>query len=124
MARKHAVFVSVFLGAAIAAGAFAALRTAHLGQASATTATSKSSLAQLLKRERLLDRQQVALERALAKRPPRLPKLPRFKPQPPAPAAAPAAAPAVRYVRPAPVVVVKHRSGEGEHEHEHEGGDD
>jgi hypothetical protein len=82
----------------------------------------------------MLDREQIALRRALAKRPPRLPKVPKFAPVAAAPAPAPAApvsiqapatasAPRVRYVRPAPIVVVKHRShgdDEGEHESEHE----
>jgi hypothetical protein len=121
MARKHALLVSLLLGVAIAAGGLAAVRTAHLGQASTTT-TGKTQQAQLLKRERLLKRQEIALRHALAKRPPTLPKVPKFKPPPPAPVvAAVAAAP----VRTAPTVVVTQGShGDDEEEHESEGHDD
>ena len=44
MARKHALVVSLFLGLAMAAGAMAAARTAHLGQASTKTSASRSEL--------------------------------------------------------------------------------
>ena len=144
MAKKHAFVVAVFLGLAAAVGGFAAIKTASLGQPQAKASGSTTSQsAALLKRNRILDRQEIALRRALAKRPPKLPKVPKFKPvsiphasapaqiaSGPAPAAAPAPAqPTVRYVRPAPVIVTKHRSGESEHESdhhesEHEGGDD
>lgn len=132
MIRKHALIVSLILGLAAAAGAVAAVRTAHLGQSSAkaTTSTAQTGAQVLLQRQRLLNREEAALKRALSKRPPKLPKVPKF------PAAAPqtqlasgsvsaAAAPRVRYVRPAPIVVVKHRSHGDEHEsHDDGGGDD
>ncbi|HSB39493.1 MAG TPA: hypothetical protein VLD13_10435 [Gaiellaceae bacterium] len=145
MAKKHAIVVALFLGLAAAVGGFAAIRTASLGQPQAKASTPTSQSAALVKRSRILDRQEIALRRALAKRPPKLPKVPKFKPvsmpRAPAPAqvasapapAASAAAPqaTVRYVRPAPVIVTKHRSHEGDdghesdhHESEHEGGDD
>ena len=137
MARKHAFVLALALGLAATIGTVAAINTAQLGQPQAkASSTVASQNAALQQRGRLLDRQEAALKQALAKRPPRLPKVPKFAPPPPAatqigsaaaPAAAPAAAaPRVQYVRPAPIVVVKHRSGagDGEHEQEHEGGDD
>ena len=134
MARTHAVILSLFLGMAAGAGALAAVQTAHLGQPSAAASAPKSQTVALRARTRLLDREQAALRRALAKRPPTLPKVPRFAPvAAPAPgsqnapvsmpASATAAAPRVRYVRPAPIVVVKHRS-HGDDAGEHEGGGD
>ena len=139
MARTHALILSLFLGLAAGAGALAAVQTAHLGQQSAAaSASTRQSTKALRARAKLLDREQIALRRALAKRPPKLPRVPKFAPVAAAPAQAPAApvsasgsavaaAPRVRYVRPAPVVVVKHRShgdDQGEHESEHEGGGD
>jgi hypothetical protein len=103
MHRKHALIVSLILGLAVAAGGFAIVRTAKLGEPSA-----KASDAQLLNRERLLDRQQRALRRALDKRPPALPKVSRVAPA-------------------APVVVTRSNS-HGHHGHddelEHEDDDD
>lgn len=138
MARKHAFVLALALGLAATIGAIAAINTAQLGQPQAkASSTVASQNAALRSRSRLLDRQEAALTQALAKRPPRLPKVPKFAPAPApaatqigstaAPAAAPAAAaPRVQYVRPAPIVVVKHRShgDDGGHELEHEGGDD
>ena len=142
MARKHAFVVALFLGLAAAVGGFAAIKTAALGQPQAKASASTNQSAALLRRTRILDRQEVALRRAITKRPPRLPKVPRFAPvsipRPSTPAqvatastaaAAPAPQTTVRYVRPAPVIVTKHRAGGGEHESEHQdpehgGGDD
>jgi hypothetical protein len=132
MARKHALIVAVVLGLAAAVGAVAAIKTAGLGQAQANASSTPSQSAQLLRRTRLLDRQEAALRRAVVRRPPKLPRVPRFAPvaaPTPAPAspvaAAPPAAPRVQYVRPAPVIVVKHRShGEDGVGHEAEGSDD
>lgn len=137
MARKHAFVIALALGLAAAVGALAAMNTARLGQPQAKAADGAAQTAALLKRTRLLDRQEVALRRALAKRPPKLPKVPRFAPvktPPPAPvtvaaSAAPAAAPAasqqrVQYVRPAPIVVVKHRSHGDDGEQQGGGGGD
>lgn len=126
MIRKHALIVSLILGLAAAAGAVAAVRTAHLGQSSAKATTSTAQTGALLKRQRLLNREEAALKRAPSKRPPKLPQVPKF------PAAAPQAqlasgsapaAPSVRYVRPAPIVVVTHRSHNGEGESHDDGGE-
>ena len=136
MARKHAFVIALALGLAAAVGGFAAVSTARLGQPQAKASTLAAQSAALAKRTKLLDRQDVALRRALARRTPRLPKMPKFAPvaTPPAPARvqaasapAPAAAPApvqpVQYVRPAPIVVVKHRS-RGDDGTSEGGGDD
>jgi hypothetical protein len=104
MARKHALFISLLLGLAMAAGGLTIVRTAGLGQPAAT-----ASDAQLLKRERLLDRQQRALRRALAKRPPALPKAQR--------AAQPVSAPVERHSH-------GHHHGDDDDEFEREGDDD
>jgi hypothetical protein len=129
MARKHALIVAFALGLAAAVGAVAAIKTAALGQAQAKASNTPSRSAQLLRRTRVLDRQEAALRRALGKRPPKLPSVPRFAPVAApisaSPAAVPTAAPRVQYVRPAPVVVVKHRAhGDDGFEQEAEGGDD
>ena len=138
MAAKHAFFVAIVLGFAAGVGAVAAIKTASLGQPQAKASTAKSQTVVLLKRSRLLDRQEIALRKALAKRPPKLPKVPKFAPAAaPAPvavsaasarAAVPAVAPTVRYVHPAPVIVVKHRphrdDGGAEQDHPSGGGDD
>lgn len=137
MARKHAVVLALALGLAATVGAVAAVNTARLGQPQAKASTVASQNAALRTRLRLLDRQEAALRQALAKRPPRLPKVPKFTPvsapapstaqaaSAPAPLAAPAAAPRVQYVRPAPIVIVKHhRHGDDGHEQEGGGGGD
>jgi hypothetical protein len=119
MPRRHALIISLFLGLAALAGTIAATRTAQLGSPAAASAGGSS--AALQRRTQLLDRQEAALHRALAKRPPKLPRVPTFAAQ------RAAATPRVRFVRPAPVVVVTHGShgDEGEQgEHEHEGSDD
>lgn len=134
MNRKHAFVLAIALGVAAVLGALAAVNTARLGQPQASASTVASQAAALRTRTRLLDRQEAALRRALARRPPKLPKVPKFAPisvsapstaqvaSAPAPVAA---APRVQYVRPAPIVIVKHRAhGDDGHEHEYEGGGD
>ena len=127
MTRKHALLVAFILGLAAVFGGLAAIRTAALGQPQASASTSSQSAA-LVKRGRILDRQEAALRRALAKRPPKLPTVPTFASSSATASAGsgPASAPSVRYVRPAPVVVTIHRSHEHELEleNEHEVGDD
>jgi hypothetical protein len=129
MASKHAFFIALVLGLAAVFGGLAAIKTSALGQPQASVSTSSQSAA-LLRRGRILDRQEAALRRALAKRPPKLPRVPTFASPPTAAAAGSrlASAPSVRYVRPAPIVVTRHSSHGDEHEHElgneHEVGDD
>jgi hypothetical protein len=69
MARKHALFISLAVAAALIAGVFAALRTTELG---ASAATSTLSDAQISARDRQLDRIQARLDRQARKRPPRV----------------------------------------------------
>ena len=134
MARKHAFVIAIFLGLAAAIGAIAAIDTARLAGPQATAGSTQPQSAQLQKRSRLLDIQAASLRHALAKRPPQLPKVPVFaragtSGSSRTPAAAAAPAPRVQFVRPAPVIVVTHRSheggdDEGEHDEEGGGGDD
>ncbi len=128
MARKHAFVIAIALGLAAVVGAVAAVDTARLGQSRASASTVASQTA-LRDRIRLLDRQEAALRRALARRPPKLPNVPAFAPvsgsgqaaSGPTPGVAPAGAPRVQYVRPAPIVIVKHHAHGADDEQEHDG---
>ena len=114
MSKWNVALVSGLLALAAVLGTLAATRTASLG-----TAHRKSADAAVQSRVKQLDRFQASLQKALANKPPALPKI---SPAPSAPlvnaAAAPAASPRIVYHRPPPVVVVKHRPGG----HESEGG--
>ena len=120
MAHKHALIVSLMLGLALAVGTIAAVRTTQAAHPAATAGhVSSASLAQ---RSKALDRVEASLNRALARRPPKLPRVPSF---PPATAQAAAAPPQIQYVRRAPIVVIKHRHhGDDGAEHETERRDD
>jgi hypothetical protein len=133
MAKTHVFVISMLLGIATGAGAVALVQSVQLGQAASAQASSKAAAtsAWVAKRNRAFDQAEIALRRALRKAPPKLPKIPHFKPvsAPPAPAlsrgyAAAPAAPAVRYVRPAPIVVVKHRHHGDDGGEDGGGGDD
>jgi hypothetical protein len=104
MKRIHALLIALLIGVAALAGTYAATRTAHLG-----AAAQQQSAAVIKQRERQLARGEAALRKALAQSPA------------PAPAAARSAAATgaqrVVYVRPAPIVIHKHRAG-GEYEAE------
>lgn len=80
MQRTHALVVSVGVALTLAAGTFAATRTAHLGAASAA---AKTSDAQIRERTKRLDRYAAKLRRAAKQRPPALPRLPALPPAPP-----------------------------------------
>ena len=130
MPRKAVLVVALSLAFAAVTGTIALTKTVHLGQAAAKPAVSARSIA---KRTTQLDRFEASLRAQLRKKPPAVPKLPAALPVSSAPAVSPASAPAaaapqrVVYVRPAPIVVHKHRAGGGEHEgaeSEHEGGFD
>ena len=136
MSKIHIAVISLLLGFATAFGALAVARTVHLGQVSTATAGGQVTArgAWMAKRERMLARADVELRKALAKHPPKLPKVPHFAPvSAPAPAAAPASAPvvapsaapapAVHYVRPAPIVVIKHRHHGDDGGETNDGGD-
>jgi hypothetical protein len=121
--RTQTLIVALSLAFAAVVGTVALTKTVHLGQAAAAKPVAKSLIA---KRTAQLDRFEASLRAELRKKPPKVPKVPSAPvaaPAVPAPAAAPAAAPApaatqrVVYVRPAPIVIHKHRAG-GEHESE------
>ena len=127
MQRANAFLIALLLGAAVVIGSVAALKTVELQGASAKPTVSARSIA---RRNARLDRAEIALRKALARKPPKLPAVPHFAAvSAPATVSAPSSggsAPRiVRYVRAAPIVVTTHRAGGGEyeHEHEHEGGD-
>jgi hypothetical protein len=123
MPRKHTLIVALSLAFAAVVGTVALTSTVQLGKTS-TKPVAQSAIA---KRTAQLDRFEASLRAQLRKHPPKVPKLPPAPAPASAPAAsaaAPAAAPAppssvqrVVYVRPAPIVVHKHRAG-GEHESE------
>lgn len=113
MSRTLVIVFAAMLAVNAVVGTVALTRSIHLGQASHT-----SSNAIVAKRTGQLDRFEASLHAQLAKKPPPLPKVP------PGSAsggttvsAAGAVAPRVQYVRPAPIIVHKHRAG-GEHEDE------
>ena len=119
MSRTLALAFAGLLAVNAVVGTIALSRTLHLGQAS-----HKASSALVAKRTAQLDRFEASLHAQLAKKPPPLPPMPAASP---AGAASISAAPTasvqqVRYVRPAPIVVHKHRAG-SEHESEALGGD-
>lgn len=110
MSRTLAIVFAALLAVNAVVGTVALTRTVHLGQASHT-----SSNAIVAKRTRQLDRFEASLRAQLAKEPPALPKVRSSSASGGAASAAGAVAPRVRYVRPAPIIVHKHRAG-GEHE--------
>lgn len=114
MSRTLAFAFAALLALNAVVGVVALTRTLHLGQAS-----HKASDALVAKQSAQLDRFEASLRTQLAKKPPPLPKMPAAAASGTASiSAAPAtSAPQVRYVRPAPIVIHKHRPG-GEHEAE------
>ena len=115
MSRTLAIVFVAMLAVNAIVGTVALTRTIHLGQASHT-----SSNALVAKRSAQLDRFEASLHAQLAKKPRPLPKVPSGSGSGSGGAtvsAAGAAAPRVQYVRPAPIIVHKHRAG-GEHEDE------
>ena len=114
MARKHTVIVALALAFAAVAGMVAATKTVRLGHASST-----SSSRLVAKRTAQLDQFEASLRAQLRRMPPAVPKLSKAPKLAAAttPRAAVPAAQRVIYVRPAPIIVHKHRAG-GEHESE------
>lgn len=139
MKPQHAAVISLILALSVAAGAFAAERTAATASHSSAKSTKLSPA--LVRRARALNRLELSLRKALRQRPPALPKVPHFKPVhvavapssatqvASAPIAGPpptAVAQRVITVRPPPHIITIHRHG-GDHEgdgHEGGGGDD
>lgn len=96
MTRINALLIALMIGVAALAGTFAVTRTTHLG-----AAARKQDAVAIAQRQRQLAAGEAALRKALA-----------ASPAPPAAATSPAAAPQrVVYVRPAPIVIHKHRAG-------------
>lgn len=130
MRTTNTFLIAVMLGVAAALGTSAALRTVHLGASAAKSSTVPNHA--IKQRTAKLNRAEVSLRQALAKKPPKLPRVPHFKPvhvpsAPAAPVAAPATAapaPHVIYQRPPPIIVHKHRAGGEDGGHDHEGGGD
>jgi hypothetical protein len=118
MTRFNALLIAAIIGFAALAGTFAVTRTTHLG-----AAAQKQSAVQLQQRTRQLAAGEAALRKALAGTP--APSARMASAGPAVPAARPAAAAAQRvvYVRPAPIVIHKHRAG-GEYEAGDGGGQD
>ncbi len=126
MPRTQSLIVAVSLGLAVVFGVIALNKTVHLGQAAAVKPVAKSLIA---RRTAQLNRFEASLRAELRKKPPAVPKVPKTpiatptasasQAAPAAPAAAPtpaAASQRVVYVRPAPIIVHKHRPGGGESE--------
>lgn len=109
--RTHGLLLSLLLGATVASGAYAALRTAQLR--SAATKPQLATQAAIEKRSRKLDAWARSLDRALRTRPPKLPAVPRYGPVAvvPVPGAVvlPAAAPSAPAPAPAPAAAPRPR---------------
>lgn len=110
--------LSIFIVAALVAGAavlgtFAALRTTSLGAAHRTSSDTAVRV-----RTKQLDRFAAALDKQLRQKTPPLPAVPARAP------AAAAPAPRVVYRRPAPILVVRHTHHGDDGGHESEGRDD
>lgn len=127
MNRMNALLIALLIGVAAVAGTYAATRTAHLG-----AAAQKQNATLIAQRQRRVAAGEAALRKALAQSP-----APAATVAPgaaavsqatatPQPVAAPAATGAQRvvYVRPAPIVIHKHRAGGGESESRSGGGFD
>lgn len=121
MKKIHAAAIALILAVSAGLGLVAATKTAGLRTTTSAAPAPSSSIAA---RTHRLNRIEASLRRALRDKPPALPAVPAGR----RPTAAPPAQQRVIFRRPAPLVVVKHRSNhedeyEGEHESE-DGGDD
>lgn len=123
MKTVHALSIALMLGFAAVLGAVVATKAVNASHAAAArpapVTTSPAS------RTASLDRWQHQLQRALQRRPPKLPPLVHFAKVATPPVAAPALVSSVS--APAPRTIYVHakapRAATHEHEHEHEGGD-
>lgn len=120
--RTHGLTLSLLLGTASVAGAYAVMGTAHLG--AAATKPEVATNRAIAKRAKQLDAWEASLQKSLASRPPALPAVPRYARVaivgPSRPAALPAVAaapsqPAARSVRrPEPAGQARTRRHEAE----------
>jgi hypothetical protein len=101
MNKLHITIVAGLLAAAAVLGTFAAGHTVSLGAAHA-----KTSNGNVLTRSKQLNRFEASLQKALAKKPPALPAMP--KPSAAQQSGAASAQPRVIYQRPPAIVVVRH----------------
>ena len=118
MSRLHSTLLALVLGAAAIAGLFAAVQTVRLGQKTSAQTSTRAAARDLAFRQARLTRWSRSLQEARAKRPPALPKIPKFAPveSPPATASpvaqtAPTAPPKVTYARRQTVVEYRHATG-------------
>ncbi len=94
MKKRHTYLIALVLGLAAVLGAYSAIRTTHLGAASRNAAA-----AQLAQRQHKLNAAEARLKRALAQHPAVARPTARRQQK-------------VVYVRPAPIIIHKHRGGE------------
>ena len=121
MRRTHVVAVAVLIGIAAALGTYAATRTSDLG-VQARKGSDKAAAAQIAAKTKRLDALEASLHKALARKPPALPPLPKAQPQSQAPQRLVYTAPqptVIRSASPAPAA----RSGEQESAHAASGGE-
>jgi hypothetical protein len=80
VARPHAFFIALLLALALVSGSYAVMRTTALGLSAEQPASGSDR--QIAARKARLDKIEAALARALAKKPPTLPGLPKRRPAP------------------------------------------
>ncbi len=131
MRKSHVFVLAVLIAVSSALGTYALTRTTELG-VQAREASSKDVDAVVATRTRQLNALEISLRKALAKKPPPLPPLPKKVKAIPVQAAprayTPALAPITRVAAPAPVVrraaPVKQAGQEPDHEREPSGGEE
>ena len=107
MKKSHVFVLAMLIAVGSALGTFALTRTTELG-AKAREASTKDVDAAVAARTRQLNALEVSLRKALAKKPPKLPTLPKLKKLPPVQVAPRIYTPApVRAAAPAPVTVTR-----------------
>ncbi|MGA9762117.1 MAG: hypothetical protein WBQ14_06825 [Gaiellaceae bacterium] len=105
MKKSHVFVLATLIAVGATFGTYALTRTTELG-VQAQTASKQSTEATIAARTRQLNALEASLQKALAKKPPRLPALPKVKAQPAQPSV-PAYTPAPVVSRPAPVTVTR-----------------
>ena len=124
MRKRHVVAVALLIGIGAALGTFAVTRTSELG-VSSRASSKKVADATVTVQTRRLNALEASLRKALALRPPALPRIPKLRP-------APQSSPVVYSAAPAPTTRVASRSaapvpnspashGEQDHESRHSG---
>ena len=81
MRKRHVVAVAVLIGIGAALGTYAVTRTSELGVSSRVSA-KKAADATVTVRTRRLDALEASLRKALALKPPALPRVPKLRPAP------------------------------------------